>query len=74
MVLERDVDAGIFSTLANQIFIPGRDIQTRTFLRIQCGHSLSRGEVEERQKRLPSYPHLLIFLRNIALLKSLGYT
>lgn len=36
MILEHDVDAGIVSTLADQILVPGRDMQTRTFLRSQC--------------------------------------
>lgn len=41
MILERDIDAGIVATLADEILVPRRDTQTRTGLRSQRGHSLS---------------------------------
>lgn len=42
MILEHDVNAGIISTFADQISVPGRDTDKDT-PQEPCGHSLSRG-------------------------------
>ena len=51
VVLEHDVDPGIVSTPANQIFIPGGDTEMGTLLRGQCGQNSSQGQREQRARK-----------------------